>query len=196
MIFGERTYNTLVVSASGKLMEFLSPLLPVTEYWPVTVTHDIGSAKRTMLESEYDIIIINTPLPDEFGCEFASDVCQGSDAGVLLFVKSELAEGITARVCEFGAYVLPKPVSKPAVTSALKLLTATRERLRRMEKKYETLEDKMEEIRLVNRAKWILIEYLKMTENEAHRFVEKQAMDMRITKRAAAENIIRTYDKN
>ena len=65
-----------------------------------------------------------------------------------------------------------------------------------MEKKFETLEDKMDEIRLVNRAKWILIEYLKMTEGEAHRFVEKQAMNMRITKRAAAENIIRTYENN
>ena len=177
-------------------MEFLGPLLPVTDFWPVTVVSDIGSAKRAMLDSGYDIIIINTPLPDEFGCEFAADVCQSSDAGVLLFVKSELAEGITARVCDYGTYVLPKPVSKPAVTSALKLLCATRERLRRLEKKYETLEDKMEEIRLVNRAKWILIEYLKMSEDEAHRFVEKQAMDMRITKKVAAENIIRTYDKN
>lgn len=193
MIFGERTYNTLVVSASAKLTEFLMPLLPVAEFWPVCSVGDIGSAKRATLESEYDIIIINTPLPDDFGTEFAIEICQSGDAGVLMFVKSELAEDITEKVCDYGVYVLPKPLTKTAVASALKLLCATRERLRRMEKKYETLEDKMEEIRLVNRAKWLLIDQFKMTEAEAHRFVEKQAMDMRITKRAAAENIIKTY---
>mgnify|MGYP001141507066 CR=1 FL=1 len=193
MIFDERTYNTLVVSASAKLTEFLEPMLPVSKFWPVSVARDIGSAKRAVLESVFDIIIINTPLPDDFGCDFAVEVCQSSDAGVLMFVKSELADDITARVSDFGVYVLAKPVSKPALSATLKLLCATRERLRRMEKKYETLEEKMEEIRLVNRAKWVLIDQFKMTEAEAHRFIEKQAMDMRITKRAAAETIINTY---
>jgi response regulator NasT len=35
---------------------------------------------------------------------------------------------------------------------------------------------------------------MKMTEKEAHRYIEKQAMDMRITKRAVAEKIIRTFE--
>ena len=51
----------------------------------------------------------------------------------------------------------------------------------------------MEEIRLVNRAKWILIEQLKMTEAEAHRFIEKQAMDRCSAKREIALGIIKTY---
>ena len=62
-----------------------------------------------------------------------------------------------------------------------------------MEKKAATLEDKMEEIRIVNRAKWLLISELKMSENDAHRYIEKQAMDRCITRRAMAESIIRTY---
>jgi len=76
----------------------------------------------------------------------------------------------------------------------LRLLCAQRDRLRKFEKKNEVLREKMEEIRIVNRAKWVLIDYLKMSETEAHRYIEKHAMDMRITKRAAAERIIRTYE--
>ena len=45
----------------------------------------------------------------------------------------------------------------------------------------------------MNRAKWLLIECLNMTEAEAHRYIEKQAMDLRISRREAAENIIKTY---
>ena len=56
-----------------------------------------------------------------------------------------------------------------------------------------TLQEKMEEIRLVNRAKWLLIEELKMTEQEAHRYIEKQAMDRCVTRRAVAEQILSIY---
>ena len=62
-----------------------------------------------------------------------------------------------------------------------------------MEQKTATLQEKMEEIRLVNRAKWILIDQLKMTENEAHKFIERQAMDRCVTRRTIAENILATY---
>ena len=51
----------------------------------------------------------------------------------------------------------------------------------------------MEEIRLVNRAKWLLISELKMDEPDAHRYIEKQAMDRCVTRREVAEEIIKTY---
>lgn len=76
---------------------------------------------------------------------------------------------------------------------SIRLLCGTRERLRRMEKKTASVEEKIEEIRLVNRAKWILIDELKMTETDAHRYIEKQAMDRCVTRRKIAEGIIQTY---
>ena len=51
----------------------------------------------------------------------------------------------------------------------------------------------MDEIHLVNRAKWILISELKMTEPDAHRYIEKQAMDRCVSKKTIAEDIIKTY---
>ena len=51
----------------------------------------------------------------------------------------------------------------------------------------------MAEIRLVNKAKWILISELKMNEPDAHHYIEKQAMDRCITKQTIAEEIIQTY---
>lgn len=62
-----------------------------------------------------------------------------------------------------------------------------------LHKKAMSVEEKMEEIRTVNRAKWLLIENLKMTEPDAHRYIEKQAMDRCVTKREVAEGILRTY---
>ena len=52
----------------------------------------------------------------------------------------------------------------------------------------------MKEIRLVNRAKWLLIDRYNMSEEEAHKYIEKTAMDNCATRGEIAENIIRTYE--
>ena len=70
---------------------------------------------------------------------------------------------------------------------------SARERLRKLEAKTVSIEEKMAEIRFVNRAKWLLITELKMTEPQAHRFIEKEAMDRCVSRRAVAEEIIKTY---
>ena len=56
-----------------------------------------------------------------------------------------------------------------------------------------SLEERMREIRTVNRAKWLLISERGMSEAEAHRWIEKQAMDRCISKREVADEIIKTY---
>ncbi len=56
------------------------------------------------------------------------------------------------------------------------------------------MEQRIEDIRIVNRAKCLLIQYTRLTEEEAHRFIEKQAMDRRLTKREIAEEILRQHD--
>ena len=73
-------------------------------------------------------------------------------------------------------------------------MSSATERLRKSEKKSLSIEEKMEEIRLVNRAKWLLIDELKMSEPDAHRYIEKQAMDRFVSKREVAEEIIKTYE--
>lgn len=193
MVFQERTYSVLLVSASDKFNATTMALLPMTDYWPVTTVKSVAEAKRRLLEQPYDIILINAPLPDDFGMRLAIDACNESGAGVLLFVKSEHYNDIYSKVVGYGVITLSKPTSIQMVSQSLRVLCATRERLRKVEERQATVEEKIEEIRLVNRAKWLLIECLSMSEAEAHRYIEKQSMDFRLSKREVAQNIIETY---
>ncbi len=181
------------MSASEKFNAAIVKLLPVTDYWPVTTARSIAEGKRRQVEQSYDIVLINAPLPDDFGMRFAVDLCESSDAGVLLLVKSELYDDVYAEVVTCGVMTLSKPVPMQTVSQTLRILCATRERLRKVEQRQSSVEEKIEEIRLVNRAKWLLIECLNMTEGEAHRYIEKQSMDLRTSRRQVAEDIIRTY---
>ena len=193
MVFQERTYSVLIVTASDSFVSSVMPLLPITDYWPVTTARSVGEARRRIAETDFDIVLSNAPLTDDFGMRLAIDICTNSGAGVLLMVKNDLFNDIYAKVVSYGVITLSKPTNLQMVAQNLRILCATRERMRQMQARQATVEEKIEEIRLVNRAKWLLIECLGMTEPEAHRYIEKQSMDERISKREVAENIIKTY---
>ena len=193
MIFRDETYSVLLASASEKFNTVTASLLPGSEFWPVTVVKTAGEAQRRLLEQEYDIVLVNTPLPDEFGSRLAADACLKTQAGVLLLVKREIHDEIYYKVMESGVITLPKPISEQTMSQMLRTLCAVRERLRHAEERQSSVEKKIEELRLVNRAKWLLIERLAMTEQDAHQYISRQAMDKRVSKREAAEDILRTY---
>ena len=189
----KRKYRVLVADSGDKIYEYISQSLPRGDSDPIVKAGDAGEVRRMMLDTPADIVIINTPLRDEFGTELAIDLAEGT-AGVLLLVKNELYDQVCYKAEDSGVLTLGKPTSRQGFYSAVKLLTAMTARLSRLEKVNHTLQEKMADIRVVNRAKWLLIEHHHMKEQDAHYFIEKQAMDTRLSRREVAENIIRSYD--
>ena len=192
MVFQNQTYSVLLVSASEKMNQAIAALLPVTDYWPVTVVKSVNEARRKLLEGPYDLIMINAPLPDSSGVRFSMDVCSDSEAGVLLLVKQDQYEDIYYKVLPYGVVTLSKPTNRQMVSQNLRVLCAMRERLRQMKSRQATVEEKIAEIRLINRAKWLLIERRHMTEPDAHRYITEKAMEQKRTKREIAETILGT----
>ena len=193
MSLKERCYSVLVVSAAEKLNIALSDILPKSHYQPIKIVSSVSEGKRVWSERNYDFVIINSPLLDDAGIRFAIDLGNSKGTIVLLCVRAELLDDIREKVSDYGVFTLSKPLSRPILTLALDWMASARERLRKLEKKTLSVEEKMEEIRLVNRAKWLLISELKMDEPQAHRYIEKQAMDRCIAKKEVAEEIIKTY---
>ncbi len=193
MSLEERLYSVLVVSAAEKLNIALSDLLPESHYQPVRIVTSVSAGERAWNERSYDFVLINSPLPDDAGIRFAIDAGHTGGAVVLLLIRGEMYDDVRDRVAEHGVFTIAKPLSRSVMTLALDWMASARERLRKLEKKTLSVEEKMEEIRIVNRAKWLLISELKMEEPQAHRYIEKQAMDRCVSKREVAEEIIRTY---
>lgn len=186
--------SVLIVSSGPKAGALLTELLPPASFSPICTVATAGEARRMLVDRRFDIIVINTPLQDDFGTLLAVELSEKQGCGVLLLVKAELQEAASLKVEDYGILTLPKPISRQMVFQSMKLLAATRQKIRALEERTSSLQSKMEEIRLVNRAKLLLIEHLKMSEPEAHRYIEKRAMDACVRRRTIAENIIKTYE--
>lgn len=194
MLTDKHVYSVLIVSGVSEGTEIIVNLLPKSEFAPIISASNAGEAKRLMISQTFDIIIINTPLSDEFGSELALDIAENTYSGVILMVKAELFEEVSCNVEQQGIFTVVKPISRQMVYQAIKLLIAVREKIRKTEEKNVTLKSKMEAIRIINHAKWILIEKQNLNEAAAHRYIEKQAMNQRISKREVAENILKKYN--
>lgn len=147
-------------------------------------------ARRRLADQDFDLVIINAPLSDEFGHELAQDMAQYTVAGVLLLIAADEADAVASKVTDTGVLILPKPVSRLLLQQCIRLAQASHRRLGKLIDENRRLRQKLEDQRLISRAKCILIECCGMTEPEAHAYIERRAMDERKTKRAVACDIL------
>ena len=183
----------LVVSGSEKGIEYFEELAGSCSL-SVIRARSAAEASGLVAKMPFDVIIVNAPLADERGDAFAVRCTENSYAGVLLLIRSEFMGALSPRAEEAGVLILTKPAGKAAILSAVKLACAVGRRLFAARSTVDSLKSKMDEWKIVNRAKWLLIGKLGMSEADAHRYIEKLAMDTRQTRREIADGIIKTYE--
>ena len=186
--------KVMIVSSSSKGHEMLASILKSTRYSNIITSDSASEAKRKLAEDAFDIVIINCPLSDEFGINLAEQIVEESSSAVALIVKSELSAQVEHRAEKFGVIIIEKPISKQLFIQSVKMLSSTSRRIQNLQKENLKLKEKIEDIRTIDRAKHLLIQYVGMTESQAHKYIEKQAMDLRITRREVAKNILKVYE--
>lgn len=143
---------------------------------------------------EYGLVMISAPLEDEYGLSLAAHISAESDAAVIILAAQKNADAAFKRVEDTGAIVLPKPVSPQLLAMTVKYMTAERKRRREAEERTEALNKRLNEIMIIDRAKCVLIQYLNLSEPEAHRHLRKQAMDLRQPLIKVATDVLKAYE--
>ena len=109
---------------------------------------------------------------------------------MLLTVPSDSYGDVLSQVTDAGILALAKPFPKAMLGYALRFLMAEQKKIRRLEKKISVAQEKAEELRLVSKAKVMLVEQKHMTEDEAHRLIGKMAMDQGRSRKRIAQDLI------
>ncbi len=187
------TDRILLISSTVKGGQLLQDML-CTIPGELVLVQSGAEARRCLTEGDYALIVINSPLSDEFGHDLSLDFVSNTAAGVVLLVKAELFEEVAERVEPGGVLCLVKPMTRNTMLQTVKIPLATHARLNQLLLEKRTLERRLEQQRLVDRAKFALMEHAAMTEAEAHRYLVKQAMDLRTTKEAVANQVLSMYE--
>ena len=186
--------RALIVSAGASSNEYISARLAELGYTRPTIIPSGAEARRRMLESDFELIVVNAPLPDEFGHELCSSAVEKTDAGVVLLAKAAAAEQLLAPMSEQGVLLLSKPFSNTLFLQAIHLAAASNHRLQLLRQENARMQEKIAQVRLVSHAKCCLVEREQMNEDAAHRYIEKRAMDTRRSRAEIAQEILDSYE--
>lgn len=188
------TESALIASGVDKSTAFLTELLRTADVRQITAVPSAGEAQRLLLERDYELVVVNAPLTDESGEALSRHIASNGLSQVILIVKHEYFDAVSAACEGDGVLTVAKPIDRAVLWAALRLAGAASTRLKHMNDENLMLRQKIEDMRIVGRAKCLLASRHGMSEQDAHRYIEKHAMDRRTTRRAIAEAILKTYE--
>lgn len=183
----------LLVCSVEKSIKIYTDNLKSMGYGIICVETNGAAARRRLLQEEFELVIIDTPLKDEFGSELGIKISQSNNSAIILVISSKNSEMIGSKVEDYGIFVIPKPFTKSIFNQGVKFVFTSLKRFSTLNRQKEDLLKKVQDIKKIDRAKCLLIQYNNITEEEAHKCIEKKAMDERISRREVADKIIKYY---
>ncbi len=183
----------LIVCSRPELIKELRTLMLQQGYSSAEYSLSANEARRKLDIFEPELILINAPLQDELGIEFVLDISEITDAGIIILAKHEHLEEMQYKLEKVGALVLPKPINRTTLLQTARFAVQSRKSIKGLKLQNVDLEKRMQDRKVIEKAKWILVEKMNMTEPQAHRYIQKRAMDSRTSQIRVAEEIILNF---
>lgn len=186
-------WNVLIAAGSEETGAGVSSMASEAGIKDISLT-DGANVREVLGRKSYSVVILVLPLENEFGLEVASIVSRSTDSVLVVFAPSKVYDDVCSKILKLGAIVVPKSVSRSVAVNTIKYACELKARNDEIKSENRMLREMVNEMKLVSRAKCVLIEYLRITEKEAHRQIQKRAMDQRISLTEVAEDILKTYE--
>ncbi len=186
--------QVLLVCDSEKATEFCRDVLKKQGYPDVFVCKNGPEAKRRLLEYDYDLTLINAPLRMESAEGVAIDIAEKNLSQVILLVKGEHFDETHAHTRDYGVITVTKPIHARDMAMAIDFSHIAQSRIKMLMQENKKLQKKMNELKFINHAKILLVQYEELTEEEAHKKIERQAMDERKSRVLVSKEIIDKYE--
>jgi response regulator NasT len=177
--------KTLIVSVNPEITAIFHAALVKAGADDITVS-------ETAATTGYDVVIFNLPLTGRFGLD--ESVAAAKDTFVLAAIPAKNIEKVIERIGNSSLMLLSKPFSASALELTIRNIIRMKEKNLDISGKLIEAETKIADVKLIERAKFVLAKYLSLTEAEAHRYIQKNAMDNRVKQVEVAKDILKTYE--
>ncbi len=190
-------YGTRIVIADTDAVyrRSLKEVFRHVDYLVVGEATDARVLLQMIFQANPHVVVMDPYIPGSEGIDLAGIIDEHRVAPVVAIVsqtRSEIED--FARLP--GVYgVLLKPLHKGMVQPVIETALANFERAVKLEKELKEVRQELENRKLVERAKGILMERKKMTEREAYKHLQKISMDKCVTLVRVARDLIRQYQQ-
>jgi two-component system, response regulator PdtaR len=185
------TAKRVVIAEDEALIRMdLAEMLAEEGYDVVGQAGDGEEAVRLASEQRPDLVILDVKMPKLDGISAAERIAGDRIAPVLMltaFSQRDLVE--RARDAGAMAYLV-KPFSKADLLPAIEIAASRYDELAELEREVADLTERLETRKLVDRAKSVLQTKFGLSEPDSFRWIQKTAMDKRVSMRKVAELVV------
>lgn len=158
------------------------------------VTADgLDEAEQKLAQLDPALVVWQCDAPGLPALRQCVRLAENSEAVFLLLVRPGTYEAVWRFVQAAGICVMSWPAPQEVFRQTLRNLLLLKKSLRAMQEKTDQLQSQLQDMKRIQKAKSLLMNQLGMSEADAHRWIEKAAMDRCVKKREIAETIIRMY---
>lgn len=183
--------NVLIISSNKSAGDTLSEFIREAFSCNIRIAGTAYQAKDIFdKNAPCDLAVIYSPLSDEDGSKLAEYIVENTAANCILVVKADNAEKFRERAEKLGIIIIGRPFNKNFLYQTIKTIDISIHRYWNLYAETVRLERKIDEIRTIDKAKFMLMQYKNMTEEDAHNYLEQYAMNRRKKKVIAASEII------
>ncbi len=147
--------------------------------YEVTISSSVCEARKLLLDVDFQLLVIESPLLDGSGREVASSAAAMEGLDVVLLVNASQVDALSFSLGRLGVYVLSRTCSAAELRALLRIIAAGRSRIDRLEERCRKLVRRLNDERVLCEAKCLLARRLGLSEEEAHHMIERRAMDDR-----------------
>jgi len=168
----------------------LAEMLAEEGYDVVAQASDGEQAVALVAEHRPDVVLMDIKMPRLDGIEAASRIAEQRLAPVVLLTAFSQRE-LVDRARDAGAMAyLVKPFQKSDLPPAIEMARSRFAEIATLEAEVDDLTERLETRKAVERAKSVLQESFGISEPEAFRWIQKSAMDLRLSMREVADQVI------
>lgn len=178
----------LVCAGTEKACETFRNMLDNGVY-EITAATTASAIREQDLEM-FSVIFFSLPLADESGIKLIDELAADSSPPVCVIVRQDIPETAVDRLMKDNAYILKRPVARSNILLAAELISSFYGKSAGMRARISELERKNDEMKLMSRAKLLLIEKNGMSENDAHRHILHWAMNRQMSIEEVCKEII------
>jgi response regulator NasT len=186
--------SVLIVCGKSEVAQSMGSMLIKEGFYPVNCAHSANEARRQFFFTQPDLIVVSTPLPDEPGTDLVFDAHEKTSAGIVVIARPENLGDMHSTLERTGALILPKPINRLTLLQTARFALTVRNSMTQLKNERDDLKKRMDDRKVVEQAKWVLVEKLSMSEPQAFRLIQKRAMDLRLPQAQVAEEIIKKYE--
>ena len=185
------TKNILVVDDDPVSGQQLKEILSQLRYSVVGIAGDGYDAVELCKELHPDVVLIEIDMPIFDGLSAAETILEENLSDCVVFLTAKYNDRWIERAVQVGssAYIM-KPVSLPAVHAAIEVAYAQSRRLQQVRSEARKIQQKLEEVLLIDRAKALVAQERNISENEAFHELQRLAMNKRCTMLSIAETVV------